>query len=38
MAGGQYLSGYIGDLRAKYLAGGPGTYTRESGGTEWTKQ
>jgi len=31
-------SGYIGDLRTKYLAGGIGTYTRASGGTEWTKQ
>jgi hypothetical protein len=29
---------YIGDLRAKYLAGGIGTYTRPSGGTTWTKQ
>jgi len=27
------------DLRAKYLAGGPGTYTRPSGlSTVWTKQ
>ena len=31
---------YIGDLRDKYLAtgGGIGTYTRQSGGTTWTKQ
>jgi hypothetical protein len=32
--------GYIGDLRAKHLAGGVGTYTRATtgfGGT-WTKQ
>jgi hypothetical protein len=30
----------LGDLRDKYLAsgGGIGTYTRESGGTTWTKQ
>jgi len=28
----------IGDLDTKYLAGGIGTYTRASGGTEWTKQ
>ncbi|MCL1930783.1 MAG: leucine-rich repeat domain-containing protein, partial [Treponema sp.] len=30
----------IGDLLSKYLAqdGGIGTYTRESGGTTWTKQ
>jgi len=27
-----------GDLRDKYLAGGPGTYTRPSGGSTWTKQ
>jgi len=27
-----------GDLRAKYLAGGAGTYTRSAGGTNWTKQ
>jgi len=31
-------SGYIGDLRAKYLAGGKGTYTRTSGSTTWTKK
>jgi len=34
--------GYIGDLRAKYLAGGPGTYTRPYTGIGsthvWTKQ
>jgi len=29
---------FTGDLRAKYLAGGPGTYTRASGGATWTKQ
>jgi len=31
---------YLGDLRQKYLAedGGPGTYTRASGGEVWTKQ
>ncbi|MCL2180093.1 MAG: leucine-rich repeat domain-containing protein [Treponema sp.] len=28
--------GYMGDLRAKYLAGGPGTYTRS--GEVWTRQ
>ncbi|MDR1785617.1 MAG: leucine-rich repeat domain-containing protein [Spirochaetaceae bacterium] len=35
-----YSGNYIGDLRMKYLAsgGGAGTYTRESGGTTWTKQ
>ena len=27
-----------GDLRAKYQAGGAGTYTRQPGGTVWTKQ
>ena len=26
-----------GDLRAKYLAGGPGTYTRQANSTEWTR-
>jgi len=31
-------SGYIGDLRDKYLAGGKGTYTRAYNGTVWTKQ
>jgi len=25
-------------LRAKYLAGGKGTYTRVSGSTTWTKK
>jgi hypothetical protein len=25
-------------LRAKYLSGGIGTYTRPDGGTTWTKQ
>jgi len=30
--------GYIGDLRGKYLNGGPGTYTRESNGNTWTKR
>jgi len=29
---------FPGDLRAKYLAGGVGTYKRASGGTVWTKQ
>jgi len=28
----------LGDLRTKYLAGGTGTYTRDSGGSAWTKQ
>jgi hypothetical protein len=29
----------LGDLRAKYLAGGPGTYTRPNGtSTTWTKK
>jgi len=28
---------YIGDLREKYLAGGIGTYTRESDSLTWTK-
>jgi len=34
------ISGYIGDLRDKYLAtgGGIGTYTRNSTSTTWTKQ
>jgi hypothetical protein len=29
---------FPGDLRAKYLAEGAGTYTRPSGGSVWTKQ
>jgi len=29
---------FPGDLRAKYQAGGAGTYTRSAGGTVWTKQ
>jgi len=29
---------FPGDLVAKYKAGGPGTYTRQAGGTVWTKQ
>jgi hypothetical protein len=29
---------FPGDLRDKYLKGGPGTYTRPSGGETWTKQ
>jgi len=29
---------FPGDLREKYLAGGPGRYTRTSDGNEWTKQ
>ena len=29
---------FDGDLRAKYQAGGAGTYTRQAGGTVWTKQ
>ena len=29
---------FPGDLRDKYLAGGIGTYTRESGSNTWTKQ
>jgi len=28
----------LGDLPLKYLAGGPGTYTRANGGEVWTKQ
>jgi len=37
---GYYIfdGGYIGDLRDKYLEGGIGIYTREDGGTTWTKQ
>ena len=31
-------SGYIGDLREKYLAGGIGTYTRKDGSYTWSKQ
>jgi len=31
-------SAFPGDLRAKYLAGGAGTYTRTAGGAVWTKQ
>ena len=35
-----YNYGYIGDLRAKYLAsdGGPGTYRRLANGSTWRKQ
>jgi len=29
---------FPGDLRAKFLAGGAGTYTRPAGGTTWTKK
>ncbi|MCL2801193.1 MAG: leucine-rich repeat protein [Treponema sp.] len=29
---------FPGDLRSKYLAGGPGTYTRQRGSNIWTKQ
>jgi hypothetical protein len=29
---------FNGDLWTKYLAGGPGTYTRASGGNTWTKR
>jgi len=29
---------FPGDLAAKYKAGGAGTYTRQAGGTVWTKQ
>ena len=29
---------FPGDLRLKYLAGGPGTYTRQRGSNTWTKQ
>ena len=35
---GYIYSPFDGDLRDKYLAKGPGTYTRASGGTVWTKQ
>ena len=31
-------SSFPGDLVAKYQAGGAGTYTRQPGGTVWTKQ
>jgi len=34
--GNSMVEGYTGDLREKYLAGGPGTYTRS--GSTWTKQ
>jgi len=29
---------FPGDLQAKYLAGGAGTYTRPANGSTWTKQ
>jgi hypothetical protein len=29
---------FPGDLRTKYLSGGPGTYTRQRGSNTWTKQ
>jgi len=32
------VSGFPGDLRDKYLAGGIGTYTRPDNGTTWTKK
>jgi len=34
---GSHNDNALGDLRAKYLLGGIGTYTRPSGSTEWTK-
>ncbi|WP_461257453.1 leucine-rich repeat protein, partial [Treponema sp. R80B11-R83G3] len=35
----RYSNTYIGDLRAKYLAAGAGTYTRPNGSSKtWTKQ
>jgi len=36
--GESYYNTYNGDLRAKYLAGGIGTYTRQAGSMTWTKQ
>jgi len=33
-----HSSAFPGDLRAKYLAGGIGTYTRPKGSSTWTKQ
>ena len=38
--GDSRAEGYMGDLREKYLAGGPGTYTSSNqyGGGTWTKQ
>jgi len=37
--GNQYYNpSFPGDLRDKYLDGGPGTYTRSSGSDTWTKQ
>jgi len=33
-----FFASFDGHLGNKYLAGGPGTYTRESGGTTWWKQ
>jgi hypothetical protein len=33
-----FFEAFDGDLRAKYLAGGAGTYTRTLTGTTWTKQ
>jgi len=35
LADGYYYA-FPGDLRRKYIAGGMGTYTRESGGDVWT--
>jgi hypothetical protein len=35
---GNYASDFPGDLRAKYNAGGAGTYTRPAGSNTWTKQ
>ena len=32
-----YNTGMPGDFDAKFKAGGPGTYTRQAGGTVWTK-
>jgi len=33
------MEGYLGDLRAKYLDGSIGTYTRPNGESKiWTKQ
>jgi hypothetical protein len=40
---GDYINGYLGDLRDKFYASNlyistPGTYVRSVGGRTWTKQ
>jgi len=38
LGGNISASAFPGDLRAKYIAGGSGTYTRRAGSNTWTKE